>query len=399
MNTSELKAEVQQRAKDVHSSVVDVRRHLHANPELSFQEYKTSAYVADRLTALGIEFQDGFVETGIVAHVRGKNPDAKIIALRADMDALPIHEANEVSYRSLNEGLMHACGHDVHTSSLLGVAEVLHGMRDHFEGTVKLIFQPGEEKLPGGASLMMAEGALKNPAPAKIFGQHVFPDLAAGKVGFRPGMYMASCDEIYVTVTGKGGHGAMPHKCIDPILIASQIIVALQQLVSRRANPEIPTVLSFGTFMAKGATNVIPNEAKLEGTFRTFNEVWREEAHALMKDMAESMARSMGAEIDFDIRKGYPFLVNDEETTHRARAAAEEFLGASNVVELPIRPTAEDFAYYSQEIPACFYRLGTAAEDGEYSAPVHNAKFDIDESALETSVGLMTWLALDALKQ
>jgi amidohydrolase len=292
---------------------------------------------------------------------------------------------------------MHACGHDVHSSSLLGVGKILQELRNDFEGTVKLIFQPGEERLPGGASLMIAEGVLENPAPQTIYGQHVFPELEAGQVGFRRGMYMASCDELHVTVHGKGGHGAMPHKNIDPVLIASHIVVALQQITSRNANPEIPTVLSFGRFIAEGATNIIPNTVALEGTFRTFNEEWRAEAHVKMKKMAETIAESMGGTCDFRIDKGYPFLVNDEQATSDAKSFAIEYLGEENVVDLPIRMTAEDFSYYSQVAPACFYRLGTADFSRGIDKPVHNAQFDIDERALETSIGLMSWIALRQL--
>lgn len=389
--------EVKEKARSVTHEVIGWRRHIHAHPELSYQEYNTAAYVAAQLKALNIEVQEGVAGTGITGLIKGNNPDAKIVALRADMDALPIQEANEVDYRSTNDRVMHACGHDAHTASLLGAAKILASLRHRFEGTIKLIFQPGEEKLPGGASLMIKAGALTNPAPHKIIGQHVMPYIPAGKVGFREGMYMASCDEIYVTVTGKGGHGAMPERCIDPVLIASHIVVALQQVISRNASPKQPTVLTFGKVEANGATNVIPNEVTLAGTFRAMDEEWRTEAHQRMKKMAESIAEGMGGSCHFDIRRGYPFLQNEPELTRRAKEAAVNYMGQENVLDLDLWLAAEDFSYYSQEMDACFYRLGTRNEDKGIVSGLHTPTFNIDESALETGCGLMSWLALEEL--
>lgn len=385
-------------ATQYEQELVANRRHLHANPELSYHEYKTSAFVQELLTSWGIPFQAPIAGTGIVGRIEGRNPEKKVIALRADMDALPILEANDVPYKSQNEGVMHACGHDVHTSSLLGAARILNDLRDSFEGTIRLIFQPAEEKEPGGASLMIKEGVLKNPEPAAIFGQHVMPLIPVGKVGFREGMYMASADEIYVTVTGKGGHGAMPEQNIDPVLITAHILVALQQIVSRVASPKTPSVLSFGKVIANGATNVIPNEVHLEGTFRTMDEAWRAKAHQRMKKMAESIAEGMGGSCHFDIRKGYPFLVNEPALTKKARAAAVEYLGEENVLNLDLWMAAEDFSYYSQEIDACFYRLGTRNEAKGITSSVHTPTFDIDEAALPIGAGLMAWIALRQLQ-
>lgn len=384
-------------ARQYKPDVIGVRRHLHAHPELSFQEFETSAYIQSVLTQWGIPFKNNIVKTGIVATIEGRNPQSKTIALRADIDALPIVEENDVPYKSVNTGVMHACGHDAHTSSLLGVARILSTLKDEFDGTVRLLFQPGEERIPGGAKLMIEEGVLENPRPYSILGQHVLPQLEAGKVGFKGGMFMASADELYVTVRGKGGHGAMPHLTIDPILVASHIIIALQQLVSRNAQPGVPTVLSFGKFIANGATNIIPDVAVLEGTFRTMNEPWREKAHGLMKHMAETIAQSMGATCEFTVLKGYPFLVNDEDVTARARQAAVEFLGDENVVDLESRMTAEDFAYFSQVLPACFYRLGTGNVARNITSGIHTPTFDIDEDSLETGMGLMAYLAVKEL--
>ncbi|MCU0354268.1 MAG: M20 family metallopeptidase, partial [Cytophagales bacterium] len=336
-------------------------------------------------------------ETGVVALVEGRNPGSKTVALRADMDALPIVEANDVPYKSLTDGVMHACGHDAHTASLLGTAHILHQLREQFDGTVKLVFQPGEEKIPGGASLMIRDGVLQNPTPQGMFGQHVAPNIPAGKVGFREGLYMASTDEIYVTVAGRGGHGAMPEYNIDPVLISAHIIVALQQIVSRHAPPRIPCVLSFGKVIANGATNVIPNEVHIQGTFRTMDEEWRETAHRRMKKMAEGMAEAMGGSCDFEVRKGYPFLKNHPELTRRAKSYAVDYVGAENVLDLDIWMAGEDFAYYSQQTDACFYRLGTRNEARGIVSSVHTPTFDVDETALPLGAGLMAWLAVNEL--
>lgn len=391
-----LKDKISQLAQDIHGEVIGNRRHLHANPELSFEEYETSAFVKAKLDELGISYQK-MADTGIVALIKGSKPSDSVVALRADMDALPIIEANEVPYKSTKSGVMHACGHDVHTSSLLGTAKILTELKDEFAGTVKLIFQPAEERLPGGANLMIKEGVLENPKPQAVIGQHVMPHIETGKVGFRAGKYMASTDEIYVTVYGKGGHGAQPQQNIDPVLITSHIIVALQQIVSRVAHPTIPSVLSFGKVIANGATNVIPNEVKLEGTFRTMDEAWRAKAHEKMKKMAEGIAEAMGGSCDFNIMRGYPFLINEEKLTANTRAHAEEYLGKENVIDLDIWMAAEDFAYYSQVSDACFYRLGTGNEKRGITSSVHTPTFDVDEDALKLSTGLMTYIALKQL--
>lgn len=391
-----MKQKIQELAAQIFNEVVGFRQHIHANPELSFHEYETSKFVKDKLTSWGIPFTE-MANTGVVGLITGAKASDQVIALRADMDALPITEDNDKPYKSKNEGVMHACGHDVHTSSLLGTAYILNQLKEEFGGTIKLVFQPAEELLPGGASIMIKEGVLENPKPQAMVGQHVLPMMEVGKVGFRSGIYMASTDELYVTVTGKGGHGAQPHQNIDPVLITAHIIVALQQIVSRNADPRLPSVLSFGKVTANGATNIIPNEVKLQGTFRTLNEDWRNEAHRLMKKMAEGVAESMGGSCDFDIHRGYPFLINEEKLTNNAKALAQDYLGAENVVDLDIWMAAEDFAYYSQVTNACFYRLGTgnAAKDTMHS--VHTPKFDIDEDALKTSTGLMAYIALKQL--
>ncbi len=377
---------------------VEVRRHLHANPELSYQEVQTALFVAAQLRDSGIEPIEGIAQTGVMAEIKGKNPGRKSIALRADMDALPIEEANNVVYKSRNPGVMHACGHDVHTSSLLGTAKILNQVKDQFEGTVRLLFQPGEEKNPGGASYMIRDGALEDPRPSAIMGQHVFPLLPVGKIGFREGMYMASADEIYLKVIGKGGHGAAPDLCIDPIVIASHVIIALQQIISRNANPRQPTVLTFGNIIGHGATNIIPNEVNIAGTFRAMNEEWRESALVKIEKMAKGIAEAMGGKCEVNISRGYPYLENNPELTRRIRAAAEEYVGKDNVVDLEISLGAEDFSYYSQVVPASFYRLGTRNEAKGISSYVHTPTFDIDEDALKLGPGLMAWLAIKELE-
>ena len=392
-----MKEEVHQLAKENVQDIITIRRHLHAHPELSYQEYKTAAYVAEQLKAIDVTPTEGVADTGLTALIEGKNPTKKVVALRADMDALPIAEANDVPYKSKHEGIMHACGHDVHTSSLLGTARILKKLSDQFEGTVKLIFQPGEEKNPGGASLMIKAGVLEQPKPSAILGQHVMPLIPAGKVGFRPGMYMASADEIYITIKGKGGHGAAPELTIDPVLIASHVVVALQQVISRNASPKTPTVLTFGKVEANGATNIIPQEVKLAGTFRAMDEEWRDKAHGIIINMVQSLSKSMGGDCDIEIDKGYPYLENDPSLTAIARAAAEEYLGKENVIDLDLTMGAEDFAYYTHKMPACFYRLGTRNEEKGITSYVHTPTFDIDEDALQVGSGMMAWLTLDQL--
>lgn len=393
----DLKEKIRSLAEKYQPEIIAVRRHIHANPEISFQEFSTAKFISAKLKEACIPFKDGIVKTGIVALIEGKDPGKKTIALRADIDALAIKEENKTEYVSKNEGVMHACGHDVHTASLLGTAKILNEIKNEFEGTVKIIFQPGEEKAPGGASLMIKEGVLENPKPSCILAQHVFPSMETGKVGFRSGMYMASTDEIYITVKGKGGHAAMPAEYVNPVLIGARIIDALHK-VFMEAQKETPTVLAFGRFIGEGTTNVIPAEAKISGTFRTMNEKWRAEAKEIIAQVVRSKADSMGGTAELNIVQGYPFLVNDEAATERAKRSAEAFLGKENVEDLPLRMTAEDFAFYTQHIPGCFYRLGTGNKSKGITSGVHTSTFDIDERALQTGMGLMAWMALNELK-
>lgn len=386
-------------SQQVHADTVAWRRHIHAHPELSYQEVNTAKYIATTLRNIGLAPVEGVAGTGVVVLIEGKNPSGKTVALRADIDALPIQELNQVSYKSQNTGVMHACGHDVHTSSLLATAKILHQVRHEFEGSVKLIFQPGEEKNPGGASMMIEAGVLENPKPVSIIGQHVMPLLPAGTIGFREGMYMASSDEIYLTVIGKGGHGAAPELTVDPVVIAAHIIVALQQIISRKASPKQPTVLTFGKLSAEGATNIIPDRVKIAGTFRALNEEWREEGLKKIKKMAEGMAESMGATCEVEISRGYPYLENNPAVTRRIRRAAEEYVGKDHVVDIELTLGSEDFAYYSHQIPASFYRLGTRNDAKGITSYVHTPTFDIDEDALAIGPGLMAWMAISELME
>ncbi len=388
-----LKEKIQNLAKTYFDEFVQIRRHLHAHPELSYKEFETSKFVQQKLKEIGIEFKV-LATTGIVAIIKGKNPEKKVIALRADMDALPITEKNEVEYHSKNEGVMHACGHDVHTTCLLGAAKILNELKENWEGTIKLIFQPGEEKNPGGASLMIKEGVLENPKPGSILALHVHPGLEVGKLSFRGGMVMASADEIYITIKGKGGHAAAPHLTSDTILAASQLVVNLQEVVSRFNNPFNPSVLSITSFQGGNTTNVIPSEVKLMGTFRAMNEEWRFKAHDLVKNICKATGQISGVEIEVRIDVGYPFVINNMELTERAKRKAEEFKGEENVEETEMRMGAEDFAFYSHLIPACFFRLGVANSKKGITSGVHTPTFNIDESAIETGMGIMAWLAV-----
>jgi amidohydrolase len=382
-------------AKRYAAEFIEVRHHLHAHPELSYQEFETSKFVQQKLSALGIPFEIK-ATTGVVGLIKGKNPDSRIVALRADMDALPIKEENDIPYKSKNEGVMHACGHDVHTTCLLGAAKILYELKNDWEGTVKLIFQPGEEKNPGGASILIKEGVLESPKPSAIFGLHVHPGLPVGKMSFRGGKVMASADELYFAIKGKGGHAASPHLGIDPILIASHLVIALQQVISRNNNPFNPSVLSITSFQGGTTTNVIPNEVKMMGTFRAMDEEWRFKAHELIKKVTNDIVTGMGGSVDLHIDVGYPSVYNNEKLNETARQKAIEFIGTDHVEETEPRMGAEDFGYYTQQIPGCFFRLGVMNKEKGIISGVHTPTFNIDESAIETGIGMMAWLGASA---
>jgi amidohydrolase len=387
-----IKEQIEKAAAEHFPSIIEIRRHIHAHPELSFEEFETSAYICSVLDKWGITYKKGIAGTGIVARIDGAKP-GRTVAFRADMDALPVTEINDLPFKSVNIGKMHACGHDVHTSSLLGAVRILKDIKESLSGTVKFIFQPGEERIPGGASLMLNENALSPDEPEIIIAQHVFPDMESGNVGFREGKYMASSDEIYITVKGKGGHAALPERLIDPVLISAHLITSLQQVVSRYAKPGIPTVLSFGKVEAAGAVNVIPDRVKIEGTFRTMDEDWRKKAHEHIQRISRDVVAGMGGSAEVEIRKGYPALVNDPETTRRAKDFAIGYLGTDHVFELEPRMTAEDFSYFAQKYPATMFRLGTSYP-GKPGSPLHSSDFQADESSIQLSMGLLAFMAV-----
>jgi amidohydrolase len=386
---------IKQLARQYAPEFIGVRQHLHAHPELSYQEFETSRFVQQKLTEYNIPFEVK-ATTGVIGLIQAKNPDSRIIALRADMDALPINEQNDIPYKSIKQGVMHACGHDVHTSCLLGAAKILSETKNEWEGTVKLIFQPGEEKNPGGASLLINEGVLENPKPQAIFALHVNPQLEVGRLSFRSGKVMASADELYITIKSKGGHAAAPQLTVDTILVASHLIIALQQVISRNNNPLSPSVLSITSFQGGFTTNVIPSEVKLMGTFRAMDEAWRFKAHDIIRKLSTELVHSMGAEIDLHIDVGYPTVYNNEKLNATAKKIAEELMGADKVEETEIRMGAEDFGYYSQQIPGCFFRLGTGNKSKGITAGVHTPRFNIDEDAIEHGIGIMAWLGASA---
>ena len=388
-----LKEKIKSLSKQYAPEFIEIRNHLHANPELSYKEFETSKFIQQKLKEWNIEFEVK-ATTGVIALIKGKNPEKKVIALRADMDALPILEENTVDYVSKNKGVMHACGHDVHTTCLLGAAKILNELKDEWEGTIKLIFQPGEEKNPGGASLLIKEGVLENPKPDAIFGLHVHPNLEVGKFSFRGGMVMASADEIYISVKSKGGHAASPNLTGDTILAASQLVVNLQQIISRRNDPFNPSVLSITSIQGGNTTNVIPAEVKLMGTFRAMNEDWRFEAHGLIKNICTQTGEITGTQIETTIDVGYPFVLNNIPLTQKAKAFADNFMGEENIEETELRMGAEDFAYYSHIIPACFFRLGVGNKEKNITSGVHTPTFNIDEKAIELGIGMMAWLGI-----
>ncbi len=392
----ELKKVITTKVSAIYEKIKGYREHLHQNPELSYKEFNTMEYVAAKLKDIGIPYEKGVTETGIIGIIRSSkhSENQACIGLRADLDALPIQEQNTAAYKSKVDGIMHACGHDVHTSILLGAAEILFELREDLEHPVKLIFQPGEEKNPGGASLLIEAGVLENPKVKEMYALHVFPELEVGKLGMRSGLYMASCDELHLEIIGVGGHGAMPEKCINPILIGSEFIIEAQNIIHKSCPKEVPCVISFGHFDALGATNVIPERAEIKGTFRTMNEEWREKAAILLMDLANNLENKYKGNVNLEISKGYPFLKNDEELTEKLKAKFESFFGPKNIEGLALRMTSEDFSFYSQTIPVCFFRLGVGNKEKGIIYSVHHPKFDIDSACLKTGMLAMIQAAL-----
>lgn len=398
MNLSELKEKIKSLSYLYLQEIISVRRHLHSYPEPGFQEYKTSAYIISKHKEYGIPYKSGIAKTGVVGFIAGDKKSKKTIALRADMDALPVVEVNEVEYRSKNKGFMHACGHDVHIACLLGAAKILNELRNEFGGTIKLFFQPSEETLPCGALAMINEGVLKNPDVANVFGQHVLPSLNSGMIGLKSGKYMASSDEIYITIIGKGGHAATPELVVNPITIAASVLSELSKEFEKNKPSDSPSLLAFGRIAGEGRTNVIPDEVKIDGTMRAYDEEWKAKAHDIISSVASQVAQNMGGDCNVNIVKGYPFLVNDDMLTSEVKRLAIDYLGTENVVDLDMRMTAEDFAYFSQKVPSCYYRLGIRNEAKGIVSNLHTSTFDVDESSMITGMGLMAWIAINQLK-
>lgn len=394
----ELKEKVKSLSGMYLQEVIAIRRHLHAYPELGFQEERTSDYIVSRLSDYGISFRQGVAKTGIIGVIEGNKPESKIIALRADMDALPIHEKENREYRSCTDGVMHACGHDIHMACLLGAAKILNELKNEFNGTIKLFFQPSEEMFPGGALAMINEGALENPSVQNVFGQHVLPQLETGKIGLKAGKYMASTDEIYLTVKGKGGHAATPELVVNPLYIALTILLELEKEFNKNKPQDSTSVLTFGRIIGEGRTNIIPDEVTIDGTIRAFDETWRAKAHEMITSVASAVAKDMKGSCEVKIAKGYPFLVNDETLSLQTKQLAIEYLGAENIVDLEMRLTAEDFAYFSQKLPSCFYRLGVRNEEKGITSNLHTSAFDADENCMITGMGLMAWIALNQMR-
>ncbi len=388
-----MKNKIKSLAKELKADIVDVRRHLHRFPGLSFEEYETAQFIHALLDSWNIE-HEFLTETGIVATIKGRNPEKRTIALRADIDALPIQEKNACPYKSTVDGVMHACGHDAHAAMLLGAANILNQMRDDFEETIKLIFQPGEEKLPGGASVMIENGVLKDVG--LIIAQHVYPDLPCGEVGFHAGEFMASCDEINLTIKGKGGHAAKIKERDNTTVAAAKLLCAVSELSSEfnKEERKNPIIIAFGSFIADGTYNVIPNEVTLKGTMRTFDENDRKTIKNKIKEFCEEVASSFNVEADLFIEEGYPVLINDVNLTESLMSHAKDFMGEENVKDIPQLMTAEDFAWYSHKTKACMYRIGTSNIEKGIVSKQHTPTFDIDEDALEIGMGLMAWLAV-----
>mgnify|MGYP003310522929 FL=1 len=388
-----MKNRIKSLAKELKADIIDVRRHLHQFPCLSFEEYETAQFIHALLDSWNIE-HEFLTETGIVATIKGINPEKKTMALRADIDALPIQERNECQYKSTVDGVMHACGHDAHAAMLLGAAKILNQMKDEFEGTIKLVFQPGEEKLPGGASVMIEEGVLKDVD--LIIAQHVYPDIPCGEVGFHPGEFMASCDEINITIKGKGGHAAKINERSNTTVAAARILCAISELSSEfnKEERKNPIIIAFGSFIADGTYNVIPNEVTLKGTMRTFSEDDRKSIKNEIKKICAEVAASFDVHAELFIEEGYPVLINDVNLTNNLMLCAKEFMGEDKVKAIPQLMTAEDFAWYSHKTKACMYRIGTSNVEKGIVSKQHTPTFDIDEDALEIGMGLMAWLAV-----
>lgn len=396
MATATIRADID----EILPGVVADRRHLHQNPELAFEEYETAKFVAERLQQLGVEdIKTGVGKTGVTGLVKGNKGDGKVIMLRADMDALPILEEVEAEYISQTAGKMHACGHDAHTAMLMGVARILMDHRDDFKGTVKLLFQPAEEVPPGGAQAMIKDGALQDPKVDASLGLHVAADMPAGQIGVRVGPGSAGSDRFRITIQGKGGHAARPQNAVDPVVIGSNIVLALQSLVSRETDPMDSAVISTTAFIAGEAFNVIPDTAELRGTVRTISEETRTRIENRLPEVVKGVASAMGAEVKIDYIKGYPSVQNDEVMADIVRRAAVEACGEDQVIESELGMGGEDFSYFSLEVPSCFFRCGTRNEERGIVWGHHHPKFDVEEEGFVNGMATMANAAITYLNE
>lgn len=386
-------------AAELQSRVVEIRRHLHSIAELSFEEVETSAYIAGELKAAGISFES-VAGTGLIAHIEGLREGASgnndAVVLRADIDALPIEELSDLPFKSKNRGVMHACGHDVHAAVLLATLLLLNSRRELFGGNILGLFQPGEELCPGGASLVLKEKPFDRWNIKAFIGEHVAAELFSGQLGLRAGQYMASSDEIRITVHGRGGHAALPHTTIDPITPAAQMLLSIKEIAKGEDLPA-PTVVAIGKVMAEGATNIIPSNVYMEGTMRTFNEAWRAEIKSRIRSIAADIATENGATVSVDIADGYPCVFNNEELTSKAQTILSSLWGEEHIEQLDLRMTAEDFGFYTELYPSLFYRLGVKHRDGSSCGLLHNANFNPDESGLSVGIASLSMLAIELL--
>jgi len=396
----ELVDRIRENSAEIFSEVVSLRRDIHRHPELAYEEVRTTALIKDYLLNLGITPEPSLLETGVVAVIRGGSKAARnnLVALRADIDALPLHEENLHGFCSLESGKMHACGHDMHTAMLLGAANILSRIKDELAGDVLLVFQPAEEKAPGGAKPLLDAGLFRQFKPSAIIGQHCFPSVENGKVALCKGSFMAAADELYFTVTGQGGHASAPHKAADPVLAAAHIITAVQHLVSRVAPPYEPAVVSIASIHGGNATNVIPRQVTMSGTMRTMNEEVRSLLQERLRQTVTHIATALGVEAELEIRQGYPVLYNNPHVTEKAEKICTEYLGRENVLTCESIMTAEDFAYYLQECPGTFWQIGTGMGNNDKSNTLHSPTFDPEERALETGSGLLAYAAFRILE-
>ncbi|MEJ5244872.1 MAG: M20 family metallopeptidase [Bacteroidota bacterium] len=385
--------EIRNQVEEIYQQVVDFRRKIHQNPELSNKEFATTDFIISILKENNIEYKR-ITETGAVGIIGNGN---NCIALRADIDALPIKEETGLPFASQNPGIMHACGHDFHTAILLGSAIILKKFEEHLDGTIKLIFQPSEELIPGGALKMIKAGVLDNPRPKYVFGQHIYPELNTGEIAVSAGPVMAAADELYWNLYGKGSHAAQPHMGNDPLIVAAHLIIHLQAMLNKNKNPFSPAVLSVTSVIGGKATNIFPEFASMQGTLRTFDESLRSKLHKLIENNSRQIASLFDVKCDVEVRKGFPALINNSELVDKFKDIANQALGVNNVHSFEPKMWAEDFAYFAREIPSVFWFLGVKQSVDSEVVPLHNSKLNPDEQAMKTGMLAMVNAAIELL--